>query len=283
MKIIFSRKGFDQSAGGFPSLIFPDGTLFSIPIPSGPDNCTYSSLAFKYGGDTIQHVLNQVTNEKMHYNKRTHGCNYVQPEQGCHHDPMYLTQSNRLTLGQTGGAESLLRNQGVAEGDIFLFYGWFKRIALTGGRWSYLHEARDVHLIWSYMIVGAALNLDTQEDIAAALAGFPDLKLHPHLARDWDMTPNRVYVSEEHALLRFSEDRCLTDLRNYEGRSKWRLPICFTQPKAFTHLKSFSPEGDDVIVRFRGFGQEFVLDLGRVSSDADRMAILQYVNRIRCP
>ncbi len=39
-KLILSRKGFDSASGGCPSPIFPDGTMFSLPIPSlwdGPD------------------------------------------------------------------------------------------------------------------------------------------------------------------------------------------------------------------------------------------------------
>ena len=32
-RIILSRKGFDGTAGGCPSPIFQDGTMFSIPIP----------------------------------------------------------------------------------------------------------------------------------------------------------------------------------------------------------------------------------------------------------
>src|ERR1035441_4619606 len=31
MKLILSRKGFDSSAGGKPSPIFPDGTMISLP------------------------------------------------------------------------------------------------------------------------------------------------------------------------------------------------------------------------------------------------------------
>ena len=33
MKVIFSRKGFDSSYGGFPSIILPDGQMISFPIP----------------------------------------------------------------------------------------------------------------------------------------------------------------------------------------------------------------------------------------------------------
>jgi len=34
MKFILSRKGFDSKSGGYPSPIFPDGSLISLPIPA---------------------------------------------------------------------------------------------------------------------------------------------------------------------------------------------------------------------------------------------------------
>ena len=34
-KLIIGRKGFDAGSEGCPSPIFPDGTMFSLPIPSG--------------------------------------------------------------------------------------------------------------------------------------------------------------------------------------------------------------------------------------------------------
>ena len=34
MKIILSRKGFDASYGGFPSPVFENGKMISLPIPT---------------------------------------------------------------------------------------------------------------------------------------------------------------------------------------------------------------------------------------------------------
>jgi hypothetical protein len=44
MKIILSRKGFDQGSGGGPSPIFPDGTMVSLPIPAGRRGRRYRDL-----------------------------------------------------------------------------------------------------------------------------------------------------------------------------------------------------------------------------------------------
>ncbi len=279
MNIIFSRKGFDARAGGFPSLIFPDGSLFSIPIPSSSNHCYYSSLVFNYKGQPIQEILNQVTNGKINNDGKKSDCDYTMPIQGCHHDPMYIPALNRLVLGQAGGAESHLRNKGVNKDDIFLFYGWFKEIKQANGCWSY--NGRDIHLIWSSMTVESWFNLDTPSGIKNALMCFPEINVHPHLASGWDFSPNGIYVSGQppDKLLPYSTDRCLTDLRKYGGRSKWRLPICFNQPEAFSHLKNFTPEGEDVLVTYRGFGQEFVLNLDKVSDDCKEY-ILEYVKKL---
>lgn len=43
MKIIFSRKGFDASYGGYPSPILPDGRMISLPIPT-----RYNAPGIKY-------------------------------------------------------------------------------------------------------------------------------------------------------------------------------------------------------------------------------------------
>ena len=37
MKVILSRKGFDSSAGGYASFIYPNGKMQSLPIPSTND------------------------------------------------------------------------------------------------------------------------------------------------------------------------------------------------------------------------------------------------------
>lgn len=280
MKIILSRKGFDSTAGGFPSLIFPDNQLFSIPIPSSSSHCDYSRLTFKYGDEPIHNILNQVTNRRIRSGNR-YECDYAQAVQGCHHDPMIVLESNRLTLGQTGRAEAHLRSQGIATGDIFLFYGWFKRTELIHDHWTYDHSERDIHLIWSWMTVDEVIKLDSHDQVNSALKKFPELSVHPHLATDWLATPNSIYLSKEYSLTLFSDIRCLTDMKNYSGRSRWRLPICFNQPQAFTHLSSFSPEHTDVIVNYRGYGQEFVLDLDKIDSNGDRQEILQYVDNIR--
>ena len=68
-KLIISRKGFDSGSGGCPSPIFPDGTMFSLPIPSG-DEEAFENL--QHGDVDIASVVNGVTNGRMSGQRRIH-------------------------------------------------------------------------------------------------------------------------------------------------------------------------------------------------------------------
>ena len=61
-KLIISRKGFDSGSGGCLSPIFPDGTMFSLPIPSW-DQEAFEDL--QHGDIDIASVVTGVTNGRM--------------------------------------------------------------------------------------------------------------------------------------------------------------------------------------------------------------------------
>ena len=61
-KLILSRKGFDTGSGGCPSPIFPDGTMFSLPIPSG-DAEAFEDL--QHCDVNIASVVSGITNGRM--------------------------------------------------------------------------------------------------------------------------------------------------------------------------------------------------------------------------
>ena len=61
-KLILSRKGFDSGSGGCPSPIFPDGTMFSLPIPSD-DEEAFEDL--QHGDVDIASVVTGITNGRM--------------------------------------------------------------------------------------------------------------------------------------------------------------------------------------------------------------------------
>lgn len=110
MRIVFSRKGFDSSAGGGPSPIV-DGVPISLPIPDGKglSHTTYGDLGLA-----------------DHAAKASRG--KLGAGDLCHHDPMFLDADDgrgTCAFGQTGAAQTHLERQGVTLGDVFVFFGLF--------------------------------------------------------------------------------------------------------------------------------------------------------------
>ena len=79
-KLILSRKGFDSASGGCPSPIFPDGTMYSLPIPSGGAQITYGDLY--YGDINIGQLVDDLT-------RRRYPENRFDARDGVHLDPDY--------------------------------------------------------------------------------------------------------------------------------------------------------------------------------------------------
>jgi len=104
MRIIFSRKGFDSSYGGAPSLIV-NGAPVSLPIPgSNGEQTTFNAIGM---GDLVS---------------RTTGGRLSGADR-CHDDPMFA--DGHCWLGQVGAAQGHLRKQNVGVGDVFVFFGLF--------------------------------------------------------------------------------------------------------------------------------------------------------------
>ena len=110
MKVILSRKGFDSSCGGQASPILPDGTLLSMPIPSG-DKQKYSELL--WDGLSYLDIICQLKS-KTKLNESSH----------CHLDPdlrdntILREKGWKPAFGQTGSSLTELRDNGVKEKDL---------------------------------------------------------------------------------------------------------------------------------------------------------------------
>lgn len=149
MKIVFSRKGFDSSAGGGPSPIV-DGVPISLPIPAGTaSRTTYGDLGL---GDLAA--------------KASRG--KLGADDPCHHDPMF-TGAGECLFGQCGAAQTHLERRGVGLGDVFLFFGLFA--ALQGGE--------PHHRIFGYLRVGEIIPLGDGAPRELVTLGHPHaLALH---------------------------------------------------------------------------------------------------------
>ena len=112
-RVILSRKGFDSAAGKQASPIFRDNTLFSLPIPQKrPSPNKYGDL-----------LINQKSGEEA-FIEAGIGKN-LNLDSFCHYDPMILPEIG--LFGQVGNAQGILEKRGVGVGDLFIFFGWFKK------------------------------------------------------------------------------------------------------------------------------------------------------------
>ena len=112
MKIILSRKGLDSSAGGKPSPILRNGQIFPIPIPTTDKNSPHRYCDVFVNNRSASDMLSIIGAKKLHANTN------------CHFDP--LLNLDIGLFGQAGSAQRELDNLGVGEGDLFLFFGWFR-------------------------------------------------------------------------------------------------------------------------------------------------------------
>jgi hypothetical protein len=184
LKVIFSRKGFDSTAGGCPSPIV-DGHPLSLPIPSKmPTPTRFGDLEGPYGS-----LVADLTAGRLH-----HGS-------WCHLDPDIVSDALprlkgwRGSLGQVSAAQSHLANQRVDVGDLFIFWGLFRPVEYRQ-RWMFIGERQ--HCVWGWLQVGEIVHLGA--DGSHALAERPWLVDHPHVRAGWN-AQNVLYIASDELIL----------------------------------------------------------------------------------
>lgn len=267
MKIILSRKGFDSGSGGVASPIFPSGELHTLPIPeSFPDRHSRRYKEIRAGDHDLGVIVHDLSRGK------------ITPEMFAHLDPdlnalsVPRAENWRPIFGQAGAAEKHLQNQGVKEGDIFVFYGWFRQIELISGRYRYVRNAPDLHVIFGWLQIEQRIQVASISEIPEWACGHPHCKEQPYSSLD------SLYISTSHLQLpgtdihktgagrfsSFASHLCLT--APYQSRSVWQLPKWFYPYQSASSLSYHSDlnrwklDGDSVLLRSAGRGQEFVLD-----------------------
>jgi hypothetical protein len=277
MKIILSRKGFDSAAGKVASPIFPSGEMCSLPIPEGgPDKRSTLYGQITVGGRNLGEVVAGLTRGRLTPGDAAH----LDPDLNCDSIPR---QANwRPLFGQAGASESHLRRSGVGEGDVFVFYGWFRQVEFVGaplaapGGYRYVRGAPDLHVIFGWLQVERRISLDDAKQIPSWA------RYHPHCIRRPYSKVDSLYISTRRLRLpgaghplgddkrgagvfgRFHPALCLTAAGM--SRSTWRLPGWF-HPAGKTSALSYhsnparwTMEEHYVLLDSVGRGQEFVLD-----------------------
>lgn len=252
MKVIFSRKGFDRTAGGCPSPIV-DGHPLSLPIPSKKSTPTrYGDLAGPYAG-----LIADLSGGRLN------------AADWCHLDPDIVAECLprsagwRGALGQAAAAQGHLSNQGVGIGDLFIFWGLFQHVRYTD-RWAFV--GRPEHRIWGWLQVGEVVPLGC--DGSHAVASRPWLIAHPHVCAGWDSN-NVLYIAAKRLRL----GSCELNIDGYGAlRKGYRLSQSGALPSTWLVPKWLHPGeggsgmtyhpshrwGEDGTVRSAPRGQEFV-------------------------
>jgi hypothetical protein len=276
MKICFSRKGSDSQYGGLPSPILPDGRLVPLPIPTAHDHFTLEDLNLP--GVPVGEIVSDLSQGRLG------------PGTVVHLDPdldrakRYRKAKWRPALGQTGGAQSHLARQGFGDGDVFLFFGWFRQVEQVSGRWRYARGAPNLHVIFGWLEVDLVLPVVSRR--AECLRRHPWIENHPHVANPehYGSHLNHLYVARSESKYarespfgagRFTHyRRCLQLTAEGRSRSVWRLPNFFMpsagKPALSCHSNShrWSIDADGVLLKSVAKGQEFVLD-SEYYSDAE--------------
>jgi len=272
MKLILSRKGFDSSAGKVASPILADGRMFSLPIPSKHAATRYQDITLC--GCSLGDVVPELTSGRIRADGRTH----LDPDLVASALPSRRSGWRGL-FGQAGGAQTILAREGVGAGDVFLFFGWFRRAERRAGALRFAKGASNLHVLFAWLQIERVLDV----------ASIPSAELpawahdHPHVRNNQHLTRNTLYVAAERLALdgvdtglpgagvfqRYDERLRLT--KPDASRSLWSLPAWFEpQPRSkrpplgcHADPTRWRRAGDRVELRSVARGQEFVLDADR--------------------
>ena len=186
----------------------------------------------------------------------------------------------RSLFGQSEAAQGHLCSQDVQVGDLFLFFGIFRKVEKTSGRWCFVRGTQPKHILWGWLQIGERCKVDdlTEDEL-------PWARYHPHLQYPKPCPSNTLYIASDRLDLdqnfkgagRFPKLRSdLVLTQPGKSASHWRLPRCF-YPDAgkcpltyFPDLnKNWKKDHKYAYAHRRGPGQEFVLDLDQYPDVTD--------------
>lgn len=251
-----------------PSPILPNGRLVPLPIPSQGEKLRMKDL--DGDRDQLAKLLSDLSNHRHSINTRVH----LDPDLAGRH--RLGLRGWRPSLGQAGSAQGHLAKEEVGEGDVFLFFGWFREAVQFEGRWRFVRGSPGMHLMFGWLEIGRIVPVMTEG--RRYVAENPWIADHPHVAwRDrFQQEDNTLYVASQRSSLAsgraggglfpyFRPELQLT--RAGSSRSIWQLPSWFMPGQgraALTYHKK--PErwirrGAHCELQSVAKGQEFVLDL----------------------
>jgi len=133
-----------------------------LPIPDSQSPLRYADL--KAPGLKVGKLAHALTKGRVRSTSRVH----LDPDLCFESVDRDIPKADwRALFGQEGAALSHLLNQGVGPGDLFLFFGLFRRAELSGNSWRFCAGSKPFHALWgwfqveSYRDVQEILNTDS--------------------------------------------------------------------------------------------------------------------------
>ena len=263
MKLILSRKGFDSANGGCPSPILDGDRLCSLPIPDAGAPTSYDQISIDK--ISIAKIVEDLTRGRTKRNQGAH----LDPD--LRRDAIARAPGWRPIFGQAGAAQSHLARHAVGSGDLFLFFGCFRRAEQIGRVFRFLPDAPKLHVIFGWLQVGRVV--PATDGVAAEL---PWARGHPHLAAPERFKNNTLYFASDRLTSigidadgggifeRLRPELILTQADS--NCSVWTLPRWFNpngRPALSYHSKPARWTDCETSTRLQsiGRGQEFVIDV----------------------
>jgi hypothetical protein len=264
MKLILSRKGFDSAHGGCPSPILDD-QLCSLPIPDKVSPTPYEKISLN--GSSIAQIVEDLTHGRV---RRIDGA-HLDPD--LRRDALARAPRWRPLFGQAGAAQSHLARHAIGAGDLFLFFGCFRRAEKVAGILRFVRDAPKLHVIFGWMQIRRVARAN-----GGLAAEIPWAAEHPHLTAPDRYKNNTLYFAS-HRLTSIGVDASgagtferlaprltLSQTDPYVNCSTWRLPRLFDprgRPALSYHSKAtrWTSCATSMSVQSAYPGQEFVLDL----------------------
>ena len=219
MKLIFSKKGYDDQYGGYPSIILPEKEnyeMLSFPIPAGVNEIGVKSENLNFKNKNLKEIFTELNHKNTSINH--------------HYDPAINHRFGNIKtgiFGQSGSSAGHLRNQNITKGDIFLFFGTYNYVRIEDNLYKY-EKCWPFHAIWGYLIVDKVLNNRSEIEAEADL-----LKNHPHF-QNIDLYNNDiVYYGNNFGHFNYSDNLRLTKI-GYK-KTIWSLPIEFHSKEMTYH------------------------------------------------
>lgn len=252
MKVSFSRKGFDSKNGGQANAILPDGTLLPFPIPANDGYPhTYESLQIEK-----QSFYDIISSLRRRPKVKANECCHLDPD--LRKDVKQRTTGWKPAFGQAEQSLSELWNNQFGEGDLFLFFGWFRETGFLNGRLVYKRNAPNIQLIYGYMQVESIIKAGDE------IQGW--LSTHPHAARIQNgSTKDAIFLPADvlsfapelpgAAMLKYAPELVLT--APGMSRSRWKLPDFFKNENIKIGHSPKQPE-DGSYFQSATIGQEMI-------------------------